>query len=329
MTVIHSHFFEAMASRCEIRLAAADESASQALAKCAMNEVRRIEAKYSRYQPSSVVSRINAQAGQEWVTCDFETLALLDFANTLFDTSGGLFDITSGVLRRAWNFRQARVPTQDLLQELCELVDWRSVQREGQCVRLPWEGMELDFGGFGKEYAADCAAAVLLGQGVRHGYVNLAGDIRVLGPQPQGQPWVIGIQHPRDNKRLIASIAVSSGAIATSGDYERFFELAGQRYCHILRPRSGLPVGHWRSVSVQAASALQAGSLATVAMLKEAQALAFLAQQNVSYLAVDQQGGMHYKEAIDTKNVIADPGSWSGAGPIRNPVKSEDMDAGS
>lgn len=296
---IHSHFFDAMASRCEVRLAAVDEFAAQTLAQCAMDEVRRIEAKYSRYQVSSVVSRINENAGGEWVACDDETLALLAFANTLFDTSGGLFDITSGVLRRAWNFKQALIPTQDVLEEVCQLVDWRSVQRDGKSVRLPRVGMELDFGGFGKEYAADCAAAVLRGLGVRYGYVNLAGDIRVLGPQPQGQPWIIGIQHPRDPKGVIASIAVSSGAIATSGDYERFFELDERRYCHILDPRSGWPVAHWRSVSVQADSALQAGSLATVAMLKESQALAFLAQQNVSYLAVDQQDRMHHNDSAD------------------------------
>jgi len=296
---IHSHFFEAMASRCEIRLATGDEFAARALAQCAADEVRRIEAKYSRYEAGSVVSRINAVAGHDWVTCDDETLALLDFVDTLFDTSDGLFDITSGVFRRAWNFRQGLLPSQETLQGLCQLVDWRSVQRQGQCVRLPRVGMELDFGGFGKEYAADCAAKVLLGRSVRYGYVNLAGDIRVLGPQPKGQPWAIGIQDPRDSKSLIASIAVSSGAIATSGDYERYFEWDGRRYCHILHPRSGWPVSYWRSVSVQAASALQAGSLATVAMLKEAQALAFLAQQNVSYLAVDQQGCLHHKEATD------------------------------
>ena len=318
---IHSHFFEAMASRCEIRLAAGDEFAARALAQCSANEVRRIEAKYSRYQVGSVVSRINAEAGRGWVTCDDETLALLDSADTLFDTSGGLFDITSGVLRRAWNFRQAQLPSHETLLGLCQLVDWRSVQRKGQNVRLPKVGMELDFGGFGKEYAADRAAAVLLRQGVRHGYVNLAGDIRVLGPQPKGQPWAIGIQDPRDSTSLIASIAVSSGAIATSGDYERYFEWDGRRYCHIVHPSSGWPVSHWRSVSVQAASALQAGSMATVAMLKEAQALAFLAQQKVSYLAVDQQGGLHYKEATNTEDVIADS--------IRNPALSEDMDAGS
>lgn len=292
---IHSHFFAAMASRCEIRLGAVNESAAQTLARRAMDEVRRIEVKFSRYLASSVVSRINAQAGHDWVSCDNETMALLVFADTLFETSEGQLDITSGVLRRAWNFRQALLPTQDSLHALCQLVDWRSVQRQGRCVRLPRVGMELDFGGFGKEYAADCAAAVLQGQGVAHGYVNLGGDIRVLGPQPDGQPWTVGIQNPRVSNSLIASIAVSGGAIATSGDYERFFELDGRRYCHIFHPRSGWPVAYWRSVSVQAGSALHAGSLATVAMLKEAQALAFLDHQHVSYLAVDPQGRMHHE----------------------------------
>lgn len=289
-------FFDAMASRCEIRLAAPDESAAHRLAQFAIDEVRRIEAKYSRYRADSVLSRITARAGNDWTVCDDETLALLDYANTLFVKSDGLFDITSGVLRHAWNFREAELPKDDALRILCELVDWMSVQREGRSVRLPHAGMELDFGGFGKEYAADRAASALAAQGVEHGYVNLAGDIRVVGPQTQGQPWIIGIQDPRFRDGIIASIAVSSGAVATSGDYERSFELEGRRFCHILHPRSGLPVNFWRSVSVLAPSALEAGSITTIAMLKQEQGVAFLERENVFYVAADQECALHFKQ---------------------------------
>ena len=289
-------FFEALASRCEVRLAAASENQARGLAHVAIEEVRRIEAKYSRYRPDSVVSRLAAQAGAQPVECDDETLALLGYAGTLFDHSGGLFDITSGVLRRAWDFRQPSLPDTDTLQALCALIDWPSVQRDGRSVRLPKIGMELDFGGFGKEYAVDRAVSALQSRGVRSGYVNLAGDMRVLGPKPDGQAWQMGIQDPRRADQLIASIPLSSGALATSGDYERFFELDGRRYCHVLHPKTGQPVSYWRSVSVLAPSALVAGSCSTIAMLKQADALAFLEDAGVTYLAVDQGGVLHRRD---------------------------------
>lgn len=288
----HRVFFDAMASRCELRLAADSEGAARVLAQPAIDEVRRIEAKFSRYRPDSVVSRIAAQAGGQALECDDETLALLAYADTLYEYSAGLFDITSGVLRRAWNFRQPVLPEAATLRSLCALVDWPSVQRDGRHVRLPVAGMELDFGGFGKEYAADRAAQALLERGARSGYVNLAGDIRVLGPKPDGQAWVMGIQDPRQADKLIASIPMYSGALATSGDYERFFELDGRRYCHILHPKTGQPVNHWRSVSVLAPSALVAGSCTTIAMLKQADGLAFLDATGFTYLAVDPGGAM-------------------------------------
>jgi thiamine biosynthesis lipoprotein len=285
--------FEAMASRCEIVLAAPDERAARAIARDAAAEVARIEAVYSRYRPDSIVSRINAAAGRDAVECDDETCGLLDYADHLHRASGGLFDVTSGVLRRAWDFRRPQLPEADRLAALLPLVDWTAVRREGRWTALPRAGMEIDFGGFGKEYAAERAAAVLVRAGVRHGYVNLGGDMRFVGPQPDGRPWRIGIQDPRARDGVVAGIDVSQGALATSGDYERFFDLDGRRYCHVLNPRTGMPVSHWRSVSVLAPLAVLAGSVSTIAMLKEAEGLAFLAASGVSYLAVDATGKVH------------------------------------
>jgi FAD:protein FMN transferase len=285
--------FQAMASRCEIRLAAASGEEARALADPALDEVRRIEAAFSRYRADSVVSRINAAAGRQAVACDAETLALLDYADALYRNSGGRFDITSGVLRKAWDFRVGTVPSRQALENLLPLVGWPQVQRDGRAVRLPVAGMELDFGGFGKEYAADRAAEVLAAQGVRHGYVNLGGDMRFLGPRPDGTDWNIGIQHPRQPHGTVASVPFSRGALATSGDYERYFEAGGRRYCHILDPRSGMPVSYWRSVSVAAPLAITAGSASTTAMLLERDGLDFLEQSGLSYLAIDQDGRIY------------------------------------
>jgi thiamine biosynthesis lipoprotein len=282
-----------MASRCEIRLAAASAAAARALAEPALEEVRRIEAKYSRYRADSIVSRINAAAGIEPVACDEETLALLAYADAVYASSGGRFDITSGVLRKAWDFRLGTLPSPHTLETLLPLVGWQHVRRDGASVMLAQAGMELDFGGFGKEYAVDRAAEILLAQGVAHGYVNLGGDMRFLGPRPDGAEWSIGIQHPRNAQRTIASVPFSRGALATSGDYERYFEAGGRRYCHILDPRTGMPVSYWRSVSVVSPMAIAAGSCSTTAMLLERDGLDFLEQSGLSYLAIDQDGRIY------------------------------------
>jgi thiamine biosynthesis lipoprotein len=153
--------------------------------------------------------------------------------------------------------------------------------------------MELDFGGFGKEYAADRAAEALLALGVRHGYVNLAGDLRAFGPRSDGTAWSVGIQHPREHGAVVACIALKVGALATSGDYERFFERDGQRYCHILDPRTGRSVTHWRSISVLAPQAIVAGAVSTIAMLKQETGLAYLQASGFDFLAIDHKGDVH------------------------------------
>jgi len=278
----------------EFSIAAPDEVVAEQLSGPALAEVRRIEEKYSRYRADSVIGRISALAGSgEWFSCDEETLAFLKLADKLYRDSDGLFDITSGVLRRAWDFKTPRLPSSELLAELCSRTGWSRVEREDKRIRLPEPGMELDFGGFGKEYAADRAAAELVRLGVKHGFVNLAGDIRIIGPQLDGTPWVIGIQDPRVPGKLAASIPLSGGALATSGDYERYFVLEGRRYCHVLNPRTGYPVTHWRSISVIAPTAVAAGCCSTIAMLKGDLAIEFLKNSGVLFLGIDQDGHIH------------------------------------
>ena len=282
-----------MASDCEVRIAGVTRAQADAWARLAIAEVLRIEAKFSRYLPDSIVSRINASAGDaQGVEVDDETAQLLNFGHQLFMQSDGLFDITSGVLRRAWDFKAARLPAPAELDALLPKVGWHITRWDGRCLVLPLNGMEVDFGGFGKEYAADRAAAILAGAGARHGLVNLGGDIHVIGPQPDGKPWSIGIRHPRQPERTIASIALARGGLATSGDYERFFEHDGTRYCHLLDPNTGWPVMHWQSMSVVAPVCVAAGAVSTIAMLKQADAAEFLAAQQVAYLAIDASGVM-------------------------------------
>lgn len=285
---LHSHSFHALGGPCSLRLYGDDERQCLAASQQAEAEIRRIETKYSRYREDSIVSRINASAGSA-IEVDAETAGLLDYAATAYESSDGLFDITSGVLRRAWDFRARRIPTQDQLEPLLKLVGWQRVQWRGRRLRLTVPGMELDFGGFGKEYAADRAADVLRAHGVRHGLVDLAGDLVVLGPHPDGAPWRVGIQHPRASDRALAVVDIEAGGVASSGDYERYIEHEGQRYCHILDPRTGWPVRELSAVSVLAQRCLIAGTAATVAMLKGNHGKRWLDELGLPWIAVDQQ----------------------------------------
>lgn len=290
--------FQAMASPCSIQLDGEDEPLMQQAAKAAIAEVQRIEHKFSRYRHDSILSQINQSAGLGPVEVDDETHSLLEFADLLWLQSDGLFDITSGVLRQAWDFKSGRVPSQLQLDALLGRVGWHDVERDDHWVLLRNTGMELDFGGFGKEYAADRAAAVLNSQGLSHALVNLGGDLHALGsrglPEMRDTPWSIDIQHPRpasgNGNAPLASLALSRGGLATSGDYERFFVHNGHRYCHVLNPFTGRPVAHLQSISVLASNTTTAGALSTIAMLKGTEAKAWLDAQGASYLMVEDGG---------------------------------------
>jgi len=288
--------FTAMGTQCVIKTSGAAAYETQPAVDAAIEEVRRIETKYSRYRSDSIVSRINAAAGTgDKVEVDPETADLLDFAASLHEHSGGLFDITTGVLRQVWDFRVPRLPDPARLLRALGRIGWHKVAWQRPFVSLPVAGMELDFGGFGKEYAADRAGTLLAERGVS-GLVNLGGDLRIAGPRAGGAAWSLGIAHPRQEREVIAGIELVRGGLATSGDYERYFDLDGQRYCHILDPHTGWPVRHWQSISVFAPSCLAAGALSTIAMLKGPGAHAFLRAQGVGFLSIDA-GGLIHREA--------------------------------
>jgi thiamine biosynthesis lipoprotein len=281
-----------MAATHELVLWTGERARADSVARVAIADVLRIEAKFSRYRDNSVTTTINRAAGEAPVSIDAETVALLRYADRCHQLSNGAFDISSGVLRRAWDFRRRppRVPASEEIEAALALVGWNRVEWNDAQVRLPERGMELDFGGIGKEYAADRAATICADQGVRGGLANLGGDVRVIGPQPDGTPWRVGIRHPRIHDAVIGTVELRDGAVATSGDYERYFDIGSRRYCHVLDARTGWPVAYWQSATVVAPLAILAGSYATIAMLLGADAPRFLAQQRATHLLVRADG---------------------------------------
>ena len=281
-----------MASVHEMHVAGTDRDTADRAARAAIADVKRIEAKYSRYRDDSVTTAINRAAGARAVAIDAETASLLHYADRCHALADGRFDITSGVLRRAWDFkrRPPRLPSAGEIAAARDLIGWPRVDWSDERVFLPHAGMELDFGGIGKEYAADRAAAIVRDAGIAHALVNLGGDVRAIGPRADGSPWRVGIRDPGNPEASIASVALIDAAVATSGDYERGFEVDGRRYGHVLDPRTGMPVSQWRSVSVVAPLAIIAGSYATIAMLLESEAESLLATHDVRYLMVAADG---------------------------------------
>ncbi len=291
------HQFYAMASDCAVHLWGETAERLELFAAGAEAEVRRIEARYSRYSGDSELTRINAVAATGGVVdIDAETAGLVAYAKACFAKSGGAFDITSGLLRTVWDFSASHLPDQSSIDAVLPFIRLDNVALVDRQIHFHQPGIELDFGGLGKEYAADRAAEVCADLGARHGFVDLGGDIRVIGPQPDGLPWRIGIRDPREADRLVAEIALPNGALATSGDYERFIEVDGRRYCHILDPRTGWPVQGLSSVTVISDRCLVAGSLSTAAMLKGRGGAAWLQDLAVRHIVIDEDGNFYGTE---------------------------------
>jgi thiamine biosynthesis lipoprotein len=280
-----------MGTTCALHLYAPDSEAAESAAWAALQEVQRIEARFSRYRADSDLSRLNSVAKSGGaVAIDDEMAGILSYAFSAYARSGGLFDITSGLLRHAWDFRSGRVPAQETLDQLLPRIGLNKVRWNPPVLTFTRPGMELDFGGIGKEYAADRAAAACKADGVSHGVVDLGGDIHVIGPHPDGRPWKIGIRDPNRPGEQMSAALLHRGGLATSGDYERCIQVGGRRYGHILNPVTGWPVHGLCSVSVIADQCLLAGTLCTIAMLKAEQGPEWLRDVGLPHLWMDHHG---------------------------------------
>lgn len=291
MPELFSFPFSALGTVCNLHLYADERPVAEKTARSAIAEIHRIEQRYSRYRSDSFLSEINRVARQGGsIEVDQETQGLLDYAFACHKNSEGLFDISSGILRQAWNFTLHQLPPREEIDALLDRIGLDKIAWHSPRLEFPVSGMELDFGGIGKEYAADRAAAVCRDHGVQHGLVDLGGDIHVIGPHPDRSPWAIGLRHPRRPDALMATVQVSQGRLATSGDYERCIEVGGKRYGHILNPKTGWPVPGLASVSVLADQCMVAGSLCTIAMLKGRDGIPWLEKLGVPHLWMDDEG---------------------------------------
>ena len=281
--------FQAMASPCEVLIDSDDAQLAAQLHQAAKNEALRIEHKFSRYRDDNITWQINQSAGKP-VAVDEETASLLDYAQQCYEISDGMFDVTSGVLRKVWLFDGSdRIPTQQQIDVLLEKIGWPKVTWQRPYITVP-AGMEIDLGGIGKEYAVDRTALQLSQLTPVSVLVNYGGDLMTTKARHSGQGWIVGVEDPallkkKKTKHITKTeFELVQGGIATSGDTRRYLLKNGIRYSHILDPRTGWPVKNApHSVTVVAGTCTEAGILATLAMLHGKKAESFLKAQDVRF----------------------------------------------
>ena len=264
--------FPALGTRCEVQYAApGGDRQGAAFERATVGWVQAFEARYSRFRPDSLLSRINAAAGRDWVEVDAEMEAMFKLCDTVVFMTQGILDPTALPLIRLWNWKAQPpiVPTAEEIAAARRRVGWAKVQRRPGGVFLPEKGMALDFGGFGKEYAVDVVADIAKDQGISDALIDFGRDLRALGTPPGRPAWHIGLEDPLRPGTTWASVALKgSQGIASSGDYVRSFVVEGRRYGHIIDPRTGWPVANGcTQATVIAETCLRAGVLSTAAFV--------------------------------------------------------------
>lgn len=266
----HDLTFQAMGTHCRVKFRSHRATDAGAFQNDVLNWVAAFEATYSRFIPDSLIGRINANAGSDWVEIDPETERLFDLCGQLVFTTRGAFDPTALPLIRLWNWKAEPpvIPSDDQIRAARELVGWSKVQRKPGAIFLPKAGMSIDLGGIGKEFAVDRVFAMATERGIENVLIDFGQDIRAHGHPMDKPAWHIGLQDPKNPTRCWCGLAIKDSAVATSGDYFRNFTLGGKRYGHIIDPRTGYPVSNGcLAVSVIAPSCTTAGILSTTAFI--------------------------------------------------------------
>lgn len=262
--------FRALGTRCEVQFTATSTEQAREFECATVAWVQAFEAKYSRFLPDSMVSRINAAAGQHWIETDEDMEQMLGIGDALYAMTGGVLDPTALPLIWLWDYKSAKpaIPALEKIASALQLVGWRKVQRSPGKIFLPKRGMALDFGGFGKEYAVDIVAQIAAKHGIANVLVDFGHDLRALGAPAPRPCWHIGLEDPKRPGAYSGSIGVTGKGVASSGDYLRCFTINGRRYGHIIDPRTGWPVANGcTQVTVIADTCLQAGVLSTTAFV--------------------------------------------------------------
>lgn len=297
----HGDAIDLMGTRVSVELWHDDADEGEALVERVLDEYRRIDSVMSTYRDDSAVSKLNRNAAAAPVRVSAELFELVERALELSEASGGAFDITYDSVGRLYDFRAEQRPDAAEIDASLDAVDYRHVVLEEQARTIAFDdpGVRINLGGIAKGHAVERGAVLLAEAGVEHALLSAGGDTRVLGDR-RGQPWVVGIRHPRDEAAVVTRLPLVDEAISTSGDYERFFVADGERYHHILNPSTGRPTDALMSVTVIGADATLTDGLATTVFVLGPERGLDLVERHDGYEAVliARDGALSYSSGL-------------------------------
>ena len=294
-----------MGSSFEITVVAEDEDFAKESLAIAKKEIIRIENLISSWDQKSETSRINRNAGIAAVEVSKELFDLIFRAQQISKLSSGAFDLTFAAIDKLWNFdgRESEMPNPDTLKASVFNIGYQLIEldEESLTVFLPKKGMKIGFGAIGKGYAADRAKQLLVERGVLGGIINASGDMNTWGTKPDGSSWTIGIVNPMNNKKVFSWFSLEHNAVVTSGDYEKFTQINGRRYSHIIDPRTGIPSQGIVSCTVFAGKAELADAIATAIFVMGVESGLFLIDQlpDIEAILIDESGIIHRSKNIE------------------------------
>ena len=262
-----------MGSAFEFTIVSDEETASGHL-NAAIEEVQRIEALLTEFNANSQTSLINQNAGIKPVHVNPEVFRLIERSVNVSRLSQGAFDITASLLKKLYDFKKKEqgMPSQEVIDQALRKVGAEKIRlRKPNSVLLKVPGMHIGFGGIGKGYAADAVKELMIANGVHAGVINASGDLTAWGNREDGTQWKVGIADPNERNQILMWVPISNGAVATSGDYEQYFEWKGVRWTHNINPKTGWPVTGMKSVTIISPSAELSDALATAVFVMGAE----------------------------------------------------------
>jgi len=290
-----------MGTAIHVELSADDKAAGEAAIDAVMEEMHRIDREMSPFKPESELSRINREAADHPVPISAEMFDILSRSMEFSRLSHGVFDITFSSVGYMYDYRRHIKPTDAEIAKALPGIDYRHIllDAQKQTVKFSRPGVRIDLGGIGKGYAVDKCIALLKQRGITQALVTAGGDSRVLGNK-DGRPWMVGIRDPRRKDNVVAVIPLTNSAISTSGDYERYFEVDGVRYHHILNPKTGKSATGVHSASVIGPDATTTDGLSKPLFILGPKAGLALIESipGVDAVVIDADGKMFYSSGL-------------------------------
>ena len=311
-----------MGNAFELGVYAANKSQAEQWLEIGVNEIIRLESLLSEFQDSSETSLLNRDAGSREISVSEETYGLIQRSLEISKLTNGNFDITVGPLKKLYDFRQEifQMPSDKKILSALNSVGYEGVKlaKNRSAISFADAGQKISFAAIGKGYAAEKVKNIWLTLGVEAGYINASGDLTSFGLKPNKEKWTLGIAHPDLRDEILFTIPISQGAVATSGDYERYFIHDGKRYSHTISPFSGKPLTGTKSVSVFSPNAELSDALATACYVMGASdALDFISQlPQTECVIIDENNKVSVSSGIEYKAFSK---------PMETPLKSQKM----